>query len=56
MQWFEIFRRAGRLAITSALAVGLEEIAATAGEPRLNQIQVIGTDNSYHIGMATPAI
>ena len=55
MQWFEIFRRAGRLGMAIALTIGVGVAAATAGEPRLNQIQVIGTHNSYHIA-PTPAI
>ena len=55
MHWCEIFRRAGRLGMAIALAVGVGEAVATAAEPRLNQIQVIGTHNSYHIA-PTPAI
>ena len=49
MRWFEIFRRAARLGMVIALAIGVGEAVATASEPRLNQIQVIGTHNSYHI-------
>jgi hypothetical protein len=52
MQRYEIVRRAGRLTMAIALAVGVGEAAAMAGEPRLNQIQVIGTHNSYHIAPA----
>ena len=41
--------------MAGVLTVGLAVISATAGEPRLNEIQVIGTHNSYHIAPA-PAI
>ncbi|HZW31324.1 MAG TPA: phosphatidylinositol-specific phospholipase C1-like protein [Isosphaeraceae bacterium] len=43
----EIVRRASRLGLILA-AWG----TASAGEPRLNQLQVIGTHNSYHIAPA----
>jgi calcium-dependent phosphoinositide phospholipase C len=49
MLWFEIFRRASGLGMAIALTIGLGVATAMAGEPRLNQIQVIGTHNSYHI-------
>jgi hypothetical protein len=52
MRWIETFRRVGYRGI---LAFAMTNAAATAGEPRLNQIQVIGTHNSYHIAPA-PAI
>ena len=39
----------------SGLAVAMSVGTAAGGEPRLNQIQVIGTHNSYHIAPA-PAI
>jgi Phosphoinositide phospholipase C, Ca2+-dependent len=51
MRWIEIVHFMGCLGI--AVATGVT--AAIAGEPRLNQIQVIGTHNSYHIAPA-PAI
>ena len=55
MKCFDILGRAGRLGMTIALAVWFVETGAMANEPRLNQIQVIGTHNSYHIA-PTPAI
>ena len=51
MRWIEILRRVSCLGI----AVGTSVSAVIAGEPRLNQIQVLGTHNSYHIA-PTPAI
>jgi hypothetical protein len=57
MHEFAIFRRVGRLGMAIALIVGLSVATPTAnaGEPRLNQIQVIGTHNSYHLA-PTPSI
>jgi hypothetical protein len=54
MRGFAMFRRVGRLGMASTLTAGLSVALATAaaGEPRLNQIQVIGTHNSYHIAPA----
>ena len=53
MGWQEILRRGSLWGLAlSAWAVG---VAASAGEPRLNQLQVIGTHNSYHIAPA-PAV
>ncbi|MGP0064898.1 MAG: Ca2+-dependent phosphoinositide-specific phospholipase C, partial [Isosphaeraceae bacterium] len=49
MQRFETVRRAGRLGLAIFLLLGVAAGATTAGEPRLNQIQVIGSHNSYHI-------
>jgi hypothetical protein len=49
MEWFDIVRRAGRMGMAVALAIGAIGAAASADEPRLNQIQVIGTHNSYHL-------
>src|SRR5206468_327102 len=46
-------RRAGRLGLV--LAAWAVSATAMAGEPRLNQMQVIGTHNSYHIAPA-PAV
>ncbi len=57
MRGFTIFRRVGRVGTAIVLTAGLsvDMATVTAGEPRLNQIQVIGTHNSYHIAPA-PAI
>lgn len=53
MRWRGFCIRAGRLALVLAsLAAGA---AALATEPRFNQLQVIGSHNSYHIAPA-PAI
>lgn len=43
------------LAFAAALVVGSTAHAAAPPEPRLNQIQVIGTHNSYHAGL-TPDV
>ena len=51
MRWIEIVRSTGCLGM--AVAIGVS--ATFAGEPRLNEIQVIGTHNSYHIA-PVPAI
>ena len=51
MRWIEILGRVSCLGIV----VGMSASAVIAGEPRLNQIQVLGTHNSYHIA-PTPAI
>jgi hypothetical protein len=51
MRWIEILGRVSCLGVV----VGATVSAAIAGEPRLNQIQVLGTHNSYHIA-PTPAI
>src|SRR4051812_10844486 len=40
----------------AALAVACLAPAATAGEGRLNEIQVIGSHNSYHIAPAPPVM
>jgi hypothetical protein len=47
MQGFPILGALGRLGV--ALAACMAISTTTAGEPRFNQIQVIGTHNSYHI-------
>src|SRR5262249_27632861 len=47
MRWPEIFRCASRFGVVLAGWAGV--VMAAAGEPRLNQLQVIGTHNSYHI-------
>src|SRR5437764_11668730 len=53
MRWSEFFGGAGRLGLV--LAAWAVSATAMAGEPRLNQMQVIGTHNSYHIAPA-PAV
>ena len=55
MRWIEASRRAGCRYLAATTAISISIVAATAGELRLNQIQVIGTHNSYHIAPA-PAI
>jgi Phosphoinositide phospholipase C, Ca2+-dependent len=52
-----IVSRGHRAVIALALVAfaGLAARPASAGEPRLNQVQVIGTHNSYHVA-AAPAI
>ncbi len=55
MRGFTIFRRASQLGMAVALTAGLCVNASTAAEPRLNQIQVIGSHNSYHLAPA-PAV
>ena len=54
MRWPEIFRRASRFGVVLAGWAG--GVIATAGEPRLNQLQVIGTHNSYHIAPASAVL
>ena len=49
MRWIEASRRAGCRYLAATTAISISIVAATAGELRLNQIQVIGTHNSYHI-------
>jgi hypothetical protein len=50
MRWRGHFKRLGRLGLCIAsLAAGA---CAFAGEPRFNQLQVIGSHNSYHIAPA----
>jgi hypothetical protein len=51
MRWIEILGRVSCLGIV----VGATVSVVIADEPRLNQIQVLGTHNSYHIA-PTPAI
>jgi hypothetical protein len=51
MRWIEILGRVSCLGVV----VGATVSVVIAGEPRLNQIQVLGTHNSYHIA-PTPAI
>ena len=51
MRWIEIVRSMGCL----GMAVAVSVTTTKAGEPRLNEIQVIGTHNSYHIA-PVPAI
>ena len=41
------------MALAAGLSLDMARASATAGEPRLNQIQVIGTHNSYHIAPAS---
>src|SRR5689334_7812731 len=54
MRWEELVQRSSRLGLAlSAWAVG---VTAAAGEPRLNQVQVIGTHNSYHIAPASAVL
>ncbi len=48
MPWCQRPGRMNGLGIICALATTLHG-GALAGEPRLNQIQVIGTHNSYHL-------
>jgi hypothetical protein len=57
MQWLEAGGGLGRSAAAIALlaCAWTAPPASRAGEPRLNQIQVVGTHNSYHIAPA-PAI
>ena len=55
MRWIGSFHWMGRLGMAAALFAGTSDATAIAGELRLNQIQVIGTHNSYHIAPA-PAI
>jgi hypothetical protein len=55
MRWIGAFRAARCRYLTAGLAVAMSGGTAAAGEPRLNEIQVIGTHNSYHIAPA-PAI
>ncbi len=52
MQWFGRIRRSTRPGMALAGIVLASVAGATAGEPRLNQIQVIGSHNSYHIAPA----
>ena len=40
---------AGRICVPALLCWAAGMAALLAGEPRLNQIQVIGSHNSYHI-------
>src|SRR5215831_18080387 len=47
MRWSESLRGASRLVLALAVWAGCARAFAT--EPRLNQIQVLGTHNSYHI-------
>src|SRR5262245_56382619 len=54
MRWPEIFRCASRFGVVLAGWAGV--VMATAGEPRLNQLQVIGTHNSYHIAPASAVL
>ncbi len=49
MRWIETLRRLGRWCIAGSLAMGFAVVTATAEELRLNEIQVIGTHNSYHL-------
>ena len=50
MRWREHCKRAGRLGLfVASLAAGA---CAVASEPRFNQLQVIGSHNSYHIAPA----
>ena len=49
MRWIGIFRRASGVGMAAAIAFSVTIDSAMAAEPRLNQIQVIGTHNSYHI-------
>src|SRR5947209_5695715 len=53
MRSYRMFRRVGAWGFATAAWAGLA--AATAAELRLNQIQVIGTHNSYHLAPA-PAV
>lgn len=55
MRWIGSFHWMGRLGMAAILLAGTTDARAIAGELRLNQIQVIGTHNSYHIAPA-PAI
>ena len=57
MRWLEVFRRTRQVTMAVAFLAwaGIAPIPSSAGEPRLNQIQVIGTHNSYHVA-PTPAI
>ena len=52
MQWFGRIRHATRLGMALTGIVLACGAGVTAGEPRLNQIQVIGSHNSYHIAPA----
>ena len=54
MRWPEIFRCASRFGVVLAGWAGV--VMAAAGEPRLNQLQVIGTHNSYHIAPASAVL
>ena len=55
MRWIGEFRREGYRYLAVGMAGAMSIAMAVADEPRLNQIQVIGTHNSYHIAPA-PAI
>src|SRR5262245_45730181 len=54
-RWSEVFGRMGQLGIALAAGAGGAGALAWAAEPRLDQIQVIGTHNSYHVAPA-PAV
>jgi hypothetical protein len=45
MRWIVAFRAAGCRCLAAELVVAMSVGTAAAGEPRLNQIQVIGTHN-----------